>query len=132
MCVFLQINNLKSISFIEIDHDKSVIHFIFLRKRWRRAMAAAHQEGEDDGGTRIVYQHHARKLLLALNDTRKNPDLCDAYVTINCSQIPVQKSVLSAASQYLRFVCRLPLFTNKFACCYNVCCLELPPGIPFQ
>ncbi|PVD20390.1 hypothetical protein C0Q70_18544 [Pomacea canaliculata] len=56
----------------------------------------------DLNSLRFSYQHHARKLLSNLNETRKIPDLCDAYITIDGTCIPVQKSVLSAASQYLR------------------------------
>ena len=53
--------------------------------------------------TRYSCQHHARKLLVNLNETRKNPDLCDAYVSVDGLKICVQKSVLSAASQYIRY-----------------------------
>ncbi|XP_076469866.1 gigaxonin-like [Babylonia areolata] len=57
---------------------------------------------ESETGTRYTCQHHAKKLLSNLNDTRKNPDLCDAYVSVDGHKISVQKSVLAAASHYLR------------------------------
>ncbi|ESO82812.1 hypothetical protein LOTGIDRAFT_229825 [Lottia gigantea] len=47
-------------------------------------------------------QHHARNLLKALNESRKLPSLCDIIVLIDKTEIPAQKSVLSAASQYFR------------------------------
>ncbi|KAL8560902.1 hypothetical protein ACOMHN_059086 [Nucella lapillus] len=59
-------------------------------------------EAEETRGTRFTCQHHARRLLSNLNATRKNPELCDAYVSIDDQKICVQKSVLSASSQYLR------------------------------
>ena len=63
---------------------------------------AALQPSATENETRVSYQRHARKLLFNLNETRKNSDLCDAYVSVDGLKISVQKSVLSAASQYLR------------------------------
>ena len=64
---------------------------------------ATFESSVEENETRYSCQHHARKLLVNLNETRKNPDLCDAYVSVDGLKISVQKSVLSAASQYLRY-----------------------------
>lgn len=45
---------------------------------------------------------HAKKLLGALNESRKVLSLCDGIVVIGTRNIPVQKNVLSAASNYFR------------------------------
>ena len=57
-----------------------------------------------DNVLRFGHPLHANSLLQSLNETRKNPHLCDGVVVIGQTEIPVQKNVLAAASPYFRFV----------------------------
>ena len=59
--------------------------------------------GNPSGENRI-FSHplHANSLLSQLNETRKNPTLCDGVVVIQDKEIPIQRNVLSAASLYFR------------------------------
>ena len=46
---------------------------------------------------------HAKSILAALNEGRKNPSLCDGIVIVGEKEIPVQRSMLAASSPYFRY-----------------------------
>ena len=45
---------------------------------------------------------HAKCMLTQLNESRKNPRLCDGIVIIEGREIPVQRNILAAASPFFR------------------------------
>ena len=45
---------------------------------------------------------HAKCMLAHLNESRKNPRLCDGIVVIEGCEIPVQRNILAAASPFFR------------------------------
>jgi hypothetical protein len=73
-------------------------------------MALFHSRGRVgyvDTATELSHPLHAKTLLDALNENRKNSSLCDGIVAINDIDIPVQRNVLAAASPYFRCRSRL-------------------------
>ncbi len=51
---------------------------------------------------RLSHPLHANTLINALNESRKNPTLCDGVVVLDNTEVSVQRNVLSAASPYFR------------------------------
>ena len=68
-------------------------------------MAASMEEaGTSPEMNTVKFSHplHAKSVLIALSESRKNPNLCDGIVIIEDKEIPVQRNVLAAASPYFR------------------------------
>lgn len=68
--------------------------------------ASSSREGVSKAGsgnsTKFAHPLHAKSILTALNESRKDPNLCDGIVLVEGKDIPVQRNVLAAASQYFR------------------------------
>ena len=66
---------------------------------------ADYSSGDRLGGGNVYkmsHPLHANTLLLSLNEIRKNPQLCDGIIVIDGVEIPVQRNILAAASEYFR------------------------------
>ncbi|KAL5021276.1 hypothetical protein ScPMuIL_000431 [Solemya velum] len=68
------------------------------------ASSITFQRSSNRNAKLFTSQKHAKSILKSLNNNRKIESLCDAVIDIEGNKIHVQKSVLAAASEYLRLV----------------------------